>query len=84
MVFNLCESLRGDNRFEALMPMLLEFEGLVYTGSAPQALLQALHKDKAKSSCWRAGVSTPRAVTVVALDTPEQPGAGSTCALGSR
>ena len=35
VVFNLCESLRSDNRFEALLPMLLEYEGLVYTGSPP-------------------------------------------------
>jgi D-alanine-D-alanine ligase len=68
VVFNLCESLRGDNRFEALLPMLLEFEGLVYTGSAPQALLQALHKDKAKQLLISRGVPTPAAVT---LHTPD-------------
>ena len=28
--------------------MLLEYEGLVYTGSPPQTLLSALHKDRAK------------------------------------
>jgi D-alanine-D-alanine ligase len=72
VVFNLCESLRGDNRFEALMPMLLDFEGLVYTGSAPQPLLQALHKDKAKQQLLAAGVSTPRAVTVADLDHLQQ------------
>jgi D-alanine-D-alanine ligase len=68
VVFNLCESLRGDNRFEALVPMLLEFEGLVYTGSAPQALLSALHKDKAKQLLMARGVSTPPALT---LHTPD-------------
>src|SRR4029453_8982093 len=68
VVFNLCESLRGDNRFEALVPMLLEFEGLVYTGSAPQALLSALHKDKAKQLVVGRGVSTPPALT---LHTPD-------------
>lgn len=64
VVFNLCESLRGDNRFEALVPMLLEFEGLVYTGSPPTTLLSALHKDRAKQLLLGAGVSTPRSVTL--------------------
>jgi D-alanine-D-alanine ligase len=64
VVFNLCESLRGDNRFEALIPLLLEFEGLTYTGSAPQALLQALHKNKAKELIQAHQVSSPRALTV--------------------
>ena len=68
MVFNLCESLRSDNRFEALLPMLLEYEGLVYTGSPPQTLLQALHKDKAKRLLSLGGVPTPPAVV---LDTPD-------------
>lgn len=64
VVFNLCESLQGDNRFEALIPMLLDYEGLVYTGSAPQALLQALHKDKAKQLLETRKVVTPRAVVL--------------------
>ena len=64
VVFNLCESLRGDNRFEALLPMMLDFEGLSYTGSGPTALLQALHKDKAKKLIQAHQVSTPWAVTV--------------------
>jgi D-alanine-D-alanine ligase len=68
MVFNLCESLRGDNRFEALLPMLLEFEGLSYTGSPPQSLLSALNKDRAKQLLQCARVPTPEAV---ALDTPD-------------
>jgi D-alanine-D-alanine ligase len=68
VVFNLCESLRSDNRFEALLPMLLEYEGLVYTGSSAQSLLQALHKDKAKTLLNACGVPTPRAVV---LDTPD-------------
>lgn len=62
-VFNLCESLRGDNRFEALVPMLLEFEGLVYTGSPPTTLLSALHKDRTKQLLLAAGVPTPRSLT---------------------
>jgi D-alanine-D-alanine ligase len=68
VVFNLCESLRGDNRFEALVPMLLEFEGLVYTGSPPTTLLQALHKDRTKQVLLGANVPTPRAVTLSTVD----------------
>jgi D-alanine-D-alanine ligase len=68
VVFNLCESLRSDNRFEALLPMLLEYEGLVYTGSPAQTLLSALHKDRAKKLLTACGVPTPPAVT---LDTPD-------------
>ncbi|HEY0705674.1 MAG TPA: ATP-grasp domain-containing protein [Polyangia bacterium] len=67
-VFNLCESLRGDNRFEALVPMLLEFEGLVYTGSPPTTLLSALHKDRTKQLLLAAGVPTPRSLTFKSAD----------------
>jgi len=62
VVFNLCESLRGDNRFEALVPLLLEHEGLVYTGSGPLALTLALHKHKAKEVLRARGVPTPGGV----------------------
>jgi D-alanine-D-alanine ligase len=68
VVFNLCESLRGDNRFEALIPMMLEFEGLAYTGSPPTTLLTALHKDRTKQLLVGAGVPTPRAVTLAVAD----------------
>jgi D-alanine-D-alanine ligase len=68
VVFNLCESLRGDNRFEALVPMLLEFEGLVYTGSPPTTLLTALHKDRTKALLIGAGVPTPKSVTLSSAD----------------
>ncbi|HEY0714232.1 MAG TPA: D-alanine--D-alanine ligase [Polyangia bacterium] len=67
-VFNLCESLRGDNRFEALVPMLLEFEGLVYTGSPPTTLLSALHKDRTKQLLLAAGVPTPRSLVFTSPD----------------
>ena len=67
-VFNLCESLRGDNRFEALVPMLLEFEGVVYTGSPPTTLLSALHKDRTKQLLLAAGVPTPRSLTFTSAD----------------
>jgi D-alanine-D-alanine ligase len=67
-VFNLCESISGDNRFEPLLPMLMDREGFAYTGSGPLALALALHKHKAKEVLRARGVSTPEAVF---LTTPD-------------
>lgn len=63
-VFNLCESIGGDNRFEALVPMLLDLAGISYTGSPPLALSLALHKNKAKDVLRANGIATPRGVCV--------------------
>jgi D-alanine-D-alanine ligase-like ATP-grasp enzyme len=52
-VFNLCESIQGDNRFESLLPLLLELEGIPYTGSEPFALSLALRKEKVKEFRFR-------------------------------
>jgi D-alanine-D-alanine ligase len=68
VVVNLCESLEGDNRFEALVPMLMDLEGLVYTGSGPLALTLALHKHKAKEILRSRGVPTPNAIL---LESPD-------------
>jgi D-alanine-D-alanine ligase len=59
-VFNLCESIQGDNRFEALLPLLLEVRGISYTGSGSFALSLALRKDKAKEILQARGVPVPR------------------------
>jgi D-alanine-D-alanine ligase len=67
-VFNLCESLSGEARFEPLLPMLLEHAGIPYTGSPPLTLGLALHKQKAKAALRGAGVPTPEAVC---LSTPD-------------
>ena len=64
VVFNLCESLGGDNSFEPLMPLLLEYAGIAYTGSPPLALSLALHKHKAKDVLRAAGVPTPEGLAV--------------------
>jgi D-alanine-D-alanine ligase len=71
VVFNLCESLGGDNRFEPLLPLLLDREGIAYTGSGPLTLSLALHKHKAKDVLRARGVPTPEAVY---LTTPEVSG----------
>ena len=64
VVFNLCESLGGDNSFEPLMPLLLEYSGIAYTGSPPLALWLALHKHRAKEVLRAAGVPTPEGLAV--------------------
>jgi D-alanine-D-alanine ligase len=71
VVFNLCESIGGDARFEPLLPMMLEREGLAYTGSGPLTLALALHKHKTKDVLRARGVPTPEAVQ---LSTPDVSG----------
>jgi D-alanine-D-alanine ligase len=68
VVFNLCESIGGDNRFEPLLPLLLDREGIAYTGSGPLALTLALHKHKTKDVLRARGVPTPEAAY---LTTPD-------------
>jgi D-alanine-D-alanine ligase len=68
VVFNLCESIGGDNRFEPLLPLLLDREGIAYTGSGPLTLSIALHKHKAKEILRARGVPTPEALH---LTTPD-------------
>lgn len=55
-VFNLCESIHGDNRFEALMPMHLDLANIAYTGSCPFGLSLALRKEKVKDLLRGRGV----------------------------
>ncbi|HVR02242.1 MAG TPA: D-alanine--D-alanine ligase [Polyangia bacterium] len=68
VVFNLCESIGGDNRFEPLLPLLLDREGIAYTGSGPLTLGLSLHKHKAKEILRARGVPTPAAAYVTASD----------------
>jgi D-alanine-D-alanine ligase len=60
VVFNLCESIHGDNRFESLIPLHLDLAGIAYTGSDPFALSLALRKHKVKEVLRARGVATPR------------------------
>ena len=66
LVFNLCESLAGDARHEAVLPSLFELAGVRYTGSGPLALATALRKDRAKALLRARGVPTP--VAAVSVD----------------
>src|SRR6266700_6696314 len=68
VVFNLCESIGGDNRFEPLMPMLLDRDALSYTGSGPLSLSLALHKHKAKDVLRARGIPTPEAIFLTKAD----------------
>ena len=63
-VFNLCESIQGDNRFESLLPLLFDLQGLAYTGSGPFALSLALRKEKVKEVLRARGVPTPQGLLV--------------------
>ena len=59
LVFNLCESLRGDARGEMAMAAALELLRVPNTGSDPLALGLALHKDRAKALLRHHGIPTP-------------------------
>jgi len=59
IVFNLAEGWEGRNR-ELLVPALLEFLGIPYTGSDPLTLGLALDKAMAKQVFIAAGLPTPR------------------------
>jgi D-alanine-D-alanine ligase len=66
-VFNLCESIHGDNRFEALMPSLMDLHGIPYTGSCPFALSLALRKEKVKDILRGCSVPVPRGYLVATV-----------------
>ena len=59
VVFNLCESLLGDARGEAVVASVLDQLGLAFTGSPALALGLALDKDKAKALLRGSGIPTP-------------------------
>ena len=63
-VFNLCESIHGDNRFESLLPLLMELEQIPYTGAGPFALALALRKEKVKDILCARGIPVPKGSVV--------------------
>ncbi len=67
LVFNLCESLRGDARGELLVPGLLELHGITCTGSNLFALALALDKPRSKEILRGRGISTPDFVVAESL-----------------
>jgi D-alanine-D-alanine ligase len=52
----LCESIHGDNRFESLMPLLMDLPNIAYTGSCSFGLSLALRKEKVKDILRGCGV----------------------------
>jgi len=70
VVFNLCESICGDSRFEPLLPLLMEKDGIAFTGSGSFALSLALHKHKAKEILRARQVPTPGAELLSRADAP--------------
>lgn len=67
IVFNVAEGWSGRNR-EALVPAILEFLGIPYTGSDPLTLGLALDKVAAKRIVLAGGVPTPRFFEVTSLE----------------
>ncbi|MDW7709799.1 MAG: hypothetical protein SCH98_04950 [Deferrisomatales bacterium] len=61
LVFNLCEGIGGEARFEPLVAGLLELEGIRFTGSPAATLTCALDKRVAKALLFAAGIPTPGA-----------------------
>ena len=71
-VFNLCESIHGDNRFESLMPLLMDLANIAYTGSCPFSLSLALRKEKVKDILRSHGVPVARGSIVNAAEECDQ------------
>jgi D-alanine-D-alanine ligase len=67
-VFNLCESIHGDSRFESLMPLLMDLANIAYTGSCPFGLSLALRKEKVKDVLRGCGVAVARGSLVNAIE----------------
>lgn len=76
VVFNLCESLGGQSRGEAVVPMVLERLGVPYTGSPGGTLRTCLEKFDCNDALRRAGVPVPysrrvtSALELVAIPLP--------------
>jgi D-alanine-D-alanine ligase len=64
VVFNLCESLSGDARYESSVAAILERLGVPFTGSRAQCLRLCLNKQACGEVLRRAGVPVPEAVLI--------------------
>jgi len=62
--FHLAESVGGDARMEAAVAVLLDWIGIPYTGSPPQALLHALDKPVARALLAAHGVPVAAGVVL--------------------
>lgn len=65
VIFNLCESLYGESRYEMYAAGLFELLKIPYTGSPPLALGLALNKRKSKQVLRSAGLAVPSSVLAI-------------------
>jgi D-alanine-D-alanine ligase len=68
LVFNLCESLSGDARYESRVAVALERLGVQFTGSRSPCLRLCLDKRGCGEALRQAGVPVPEAALVRSLD----------------
>ena len=68
-VINLCESLKGDARFEVPVAWILEHLKIPFTGSPAQTLRLCLDKAACTQALGRVGVPTPRSILCADLKT---------------
>jgi len=66
LVFNLCESLGGDDRHEPFLPALLELLSIPYSGSGPICLGLCKYKYLTKQILRAASIPTPLATLLPA------------------
>lgn len=59
VIFNLCETLKGDSRLEPAVPFLLRWLGLPFTGNGPQTISILLEKTLTKRLLRDGGFPTP-------------------------
>lgn len=76
VVFNLCESIHGDNHFEPLLPLLFELEEIPFTGTGSFGLSLALRKDKTKEVLRARGVPVPRGMVAASTKAARASGLG--------
>lgn len=65
VIFNLCESLYDESRYEMCVAGLFELLKIPYTGSPPFALGLALNKRKSKQILRAAGLPVPSSVLAI-------------------
>lgn len=73
VVFNLCESLLSDARYEPVVAAVQERLGAVFTGNGPRVLRLCLDKYACNQALQRAGLMVPRSALVDSgRDLPSQ------------
>lgn len=70
LVYNLVESLAGEDRHQTVIPSLLELLEIPYTGSGPLCLGTCVNKHQTKQLLSAASVPTPRGTLLPAMPRP--------------